>query len=57
MFSRGNNTVGLDGNAVVDGKHGLVVVGSEDTAAGMLEKAWVGRWNGDGARPETRNLP
>ena len=57
MFSRGNNTVGLDGNAVVDGKHGLVVVGSEDTTAGILEKAWVGRWNGDGARPETRNLP
>ena len=57
MFSRGNNTCELDGNAVVDGKLGLVVVGSEDTTAVHLEKAWVGRRNVDGAMPETRNLP
>ena len=44
----GNNTVGLNGNTSVDGKLGLVVVGSEDSTA-VSRESWVCRRNDIGA--------
>ena len=54
LFSRGNNTVGLDGNLRVDGKHVLVVVGSEDSKL-ILEKA--GSVGGTATEPSLKQQP